>query len=55
MTKKSNKKEHKDKEQQQHKECPNADCAQCDARRRHELALLNAEVMIQEAEKRNTC
>ena len=55
MTKKPDKKERKDNEQPQHKECSNEDCVQCDARRRHELALLNAGVMIREAEKRDSC
>ena len=53
MTKKEEKEERKEEENST--ECPNKDCDRCDAQRRYEIAKLNAELIIEEAEKRESC
>ena len=53
MTKKEEKEERKEDEERP--ECTNKDCARCDAQRRYEIAKMNAELIIEEAEERDIC
>ncbi len=57
MTKKTDKDECKEEceKEVQPEECSSKDCAACDAKRRYEIALMNAELIIQEAEDREAC
>ena len=53
MTKKEEKEERK--EEKHPDECAAQNCARCDAQRRYEIAKLNAELINEEAEKRDAC
>jgi hypothetical protein len=55
MTKKPEKEDSKEKAEEQRRQCSIPNCTRCDAERRHELAKINAELIIQEAEQHDMC
>jgi hypothetical protein len=54
LTKKADKEEHKN-DTLEADEYVREDCSACEAQRRREVALINAELIIQEAENRSKC